>query len=49
LFLVISVLLIIFWCAGQFMLHETNVLVHLLLLLASLFLAGHLVRDTSTT
>lgn len=49
LFLAISVVLLIFWCAGQWMVHEGGLMVNLLLLLAVLFLTGHLVRDTTTT
>ncbi len=48
-FLVISILLLILWCAGQWMIHEGSLMVNLLLLLAVLFLTGHLVRDTTTT
>jgi hypothetical protein len=48
LFLAISLLLLILWIGGLLMFHIASVLVHLLLLLAVLFLAAHLVRDTST-
>jgi hypothetical protein len=49
LFLAISILLLTFWIAGYVMFNVANVLVHLLLLLAILFLAGHLVAETTTT
>jgi hypothetical protein len=49
LFLAISLVLVVLWVAGITMLHAPNVMVHLLLLVAVLFLAGHLVEDTTTT
>jgi hypothetical protein len=41
---VISVLLLIFWAESFLMLHVGSVMVHLLLLFAALFLAGHLAQ-----
>jgi hypothetical protein len=49
LFLPISILLLTLWITGYVMFNVANVLVHLLLLLAILFLVGHLVADTTTT
>jgi hypothetical protein len=49
LFLAISVLLLAMWITGVAMLHVASLMVHLLLLLAVLFLAGHLVEGTTTT
>ena len=49
LFLAISLVLIALWVASIAMLHVASMMVHLLLLLAVLFLAGHLVEDTTTT
>jgi membrane protein YdbS with pleckstrin-like domain len=48
LLLAISLLLLIVWVGSFTMFHLAGVLVHLLLLLAVLFLAAHLVRDTGT-
>jgi hypothetical protein len=48
LFLAISLMLLIVWLGSLVMFHVASVLAHLLLLLAVLFLAAHLVRDTST-
>lgn len=48
-FLSIAILLLAFWVAGVAMLHVASLMVHLLLLLAVLFLAGHLVEGTTTT
>lgn len=48
-FLAISILLLVLWIAGVAMLHVASLMVHLLLLLAGLFLAGHLVEGTTTT
>jgi hypothetical protein len=45
-FLLISLMLLILW-TSFLLFHVASVLVHLLLLLALLFLAAHLVRDTS--
>ncbi len=45
-FLLIALVLLILW-TGFLMFHVASVLIHLLLLLAFLFLAAHLVRDTS--
>jgi hypothetical protein len=39
--------LLILWAGGFLMFHVASVLIHLLLLLAVLFLAAHMVRDTS--
>jgi hypothetical protein len=47
LFLTISLLLLTLWLGSLLMFHIASVLVHLLLLVAVLFLAAHLVRDTS--
>jgi hypothetical protein len=49
LFLAISILLLTLWITGYVMFNVANVLFHLLLLLAILFLVGHLVADTTTT
>jgi hypothetical protein len=49
LFLAISILLVMLWIASFIMFNIASVLVHLLLLLAVLFLAGHLVENTTTT
>jgi hypothetical protein len=49
LFLAISILLVMLWIASFLMFNIASVLVHLLLLLAVLFLAGHLVENTTTT
>jgi hypothetical protein len=49
LFLAISLLLSLLWIIGYLMLNVASVLIHLLLLLAVLFLAGNLVSDTTTT
>lgn len=49
LFLVISVVLMAVWLGSIAMLHVSSLMVHLLLLLAVLFLAGHLVEGTTTT
>lgn len=49
LFLVISILLLVFWAESFLMLRVASLMVHLLLLLAVLFLAGYLVRNTTTT
>jgi hypothetical protein len=46
-FLVISMWLLILWAGSFVMFHVSGVLIHLLLLLAVLFLVGHLVRDTN--
>jgi hypothetical protein len=46
-FLVISMWLLVLWAGGFMMFHVSSVLIHVLLLLAILFLVGHLVRDTS--
>ena len=46
-FLVISMWLLILWAGGFLMFHIASVLIHLLLLLAVLFLVGHMVGDTS--
>ena len=48
-FLAISILLLTIWIANLVLFSIASVLVHLLLLLAVLFLAGHLVADTTTT
>ena len=48
-FLIISLLLLIVWAGGFLMFHVASGLIHLLLLMAVIFLAAHLVRDTSTT
>ena len=48
-FLIISLLLLIVWAGGFLMFHVASGLIHLLLLMAAIFLAAHLVRDTSTT
>ena len=48
-FLAISILLVIFCAASFLMFHVAGTMAHLLLLLAVLFLAGHLVGDTTTT
>jgi hypothetical protein len=45
--LVISMWLLVLWVGGFMMFHVASVLIHVLLLLAILFLAGHLVGDTS--
>jgi Ca2+/Na+ antiporter len=47
LFLVISLLLFVLWAGSFLMLHVASMMIHLLLLVSVLFLAGHLVRDTS--
>ena len=47
LFLVISLLLFVLWAGSFLMLHVASMMIHLLLLVSALFLAGHLVRDTS--
>jgi hypothetical protein len=47
LFLSIALLLLTLWLGSLVMFHLGSVLVHLLLLVAVLFLAAHLVRDTS--
>jgi hypothetical protein len=39
--------LLILWVGSFVVFHIASVLIHLLLLLAVLFLAAHLVRDTS--
>jgi hypothetical protein len=49
LFLAISLLLLILWAGSFLMFHVASMLVHLLLLLAVLFLVGHLVGDATTT
>jgi hypothetical protein len=49
LFLAISVVLMAVWLGSIAMLHVSSLMVHLLLLLAVLFLAGHLVEGTTTT
>jgi uncharacterized membrane protein len=49
LFLAISILLLVLWVASIAMLHVASLMVHLLLLLAVLFLAGYLVEGTTTT
>ncbi len=46
-FLVISMWLLILWAGGILMFHVASMMIHLLLVLAALFLAAHLVRDTS--
>jgi hypothetical protein len=46
-FLVIAMWLLILWAGSFLMFHIASVLIHLLLLLAALFLAAHLVQDTS--
>ena len=46
-FLVISMWLLILWAGSFLMFHVASVLIHLLLVLAVLFLAAHLVEDTS--
>jgi hypothetical protein len=48
LFLSISMLLLMVWVGSFLMFHVASVLVHLLLVLAAIFLAAHLVRDAST-
>jgi hypothetical protein len=48
-FLVISLLLLILWAGSLVIFNIASTLIHLLLLLAVLFLVGHLVRNTSTT
>jgi Family of unknown function (DUF5670) len=48
-FLIISLLLLIVWAGGFLMFHVASGLIHLLLLMAVIFLVAHLVRDTSTT
>jgi hypothetical protein len=49
LFLAISIVLLAVWVGSIAMLHISSLMVHLLLLLAVLFLAGHLVEGTTTT
>jgi hypothetical protein len=49
LFLSISLVLAAVWVASIILLHEAGTMIHLLLLLSVLFLAGHLVEDTTTT
>jgi uncharacterized membrane protein len=49
LFLAISIVLLAVWIGSVAMLHVSSLMVHLLLLLAVLFLAGHLVEGTTTT
>ncbi len=46
-FLVISMWLLILWVGSFLVFHIASALIHLLLLLAVLFLAAHLVGDTS--
>lgn len=46
-FLAISIWLLVVWAGGFLMFHVASVLIHLLLLLAVLFLGAYLVRDTS--
>jgi hypothetical protein len=46
-FLVISLWLLVLWAGGFVMFHVSSALIHVLLLLAILFLVGHIVRDTS--
>jgi hypothetical protein len=46
-FLVISMWLLILWAGSFLMFHVASMLIHLLLVLAVLFLAAHLVEDTS--
>jgi hypothetical protein len=48
-FLAISIVLLVAWIGSVAMLHVASLMVHLLLLLAVLFLAGHLVEGTTTT
>lgn len=48
-FLAISVVLMAVWLGSVAMLQVSSLMVHLLLLLAVLFLAGHLVEGTTTT
>ena len=48
-FFVIFLLLLIVWVGSFLVFHIASVLIHLLLLLAAIFLAAHLVRDTTTT
>jgi hypothetical protein len=49
LFLSIAIALLTIWIASLAMFHVASMMVHLLLLVAILFLAGHLVEDTTTT
>lgn len=49
LFLSIAIGLLTVWVASLAMFHVASMMVHLLLLVAILFLAGHLVEDTTTT
>jgi hypothetical protein len=49
LFLTISIVLLLGWIGSIAMLHVSSLMVHLLLLLAVLFMAGHLVEGTTTT
>jgi hypothetical protein len=46
-FLGISILLLVLWIGCVAMLHVASILVHLLLLLAVLFLVGHLAGEAS--
>ena len=48
-FLIISLLLLIVWAGGFLMFNVASGLIHLLLLMAVIFLVAHMVRDTSTT
>lgn len=48
-FLAISVVLMAIWLGSVAMLQVSSLMVHLLLLLAVLFLAGYLVEGTTTT
>jgi hypothetical protein len=46
-FLVISMWMFVLWAGAFVMFDVSSVLIHVLLLLAVLFLVGHMVRDTS--
>jgi type IV secretory pathway VirB3-like protein len=48
LFLAISILLLALWIGSIVMLHVASLMVHLLLLLAVLFLVGHILEATAT-
>ena len=45
-FLVIGLLLLVLWAGGFLMFHVASFLIHLLLLMAVIFLVAHLVEDT---
>ena len=47
LFFATSMLLVTLWAEAFLMFHIATMMIHLLLLVSVLFLAGHLVRDTS--